>query len=152
MATAVSDLECRDRNQENRDFHKQWEGGNAIKLKSASKNGSTQMKTEKSATSEKKKDCLPEKSKQKKVWMELSRSSTFVLPFFLFFFSCWGWGIVASSLSSLRFFPRLKNVICFATNMTFVPFNFLYQTFIYPASARELWGLKYPSTWLLSIM
>ena len=68
MATAVSDLECRDRNQENRDFHKQWEGGNAIKLKSASKNGSTQMKTEKSATSEKKDwlgSSFQKKSKQK---------------------------------------------------------------------------------------
>ena len=69
MATAVSDLECRDRNQENQDFLEQWVGGNAIKLKSASKNGSTQMKTEKSATSEKKDYWLgssfQKKSKQK---------------------------------------------------------------------------------------
>ena len=72
------------------------------------------------------------KAKKKSGWSSLDLLSTFVLPFFLFFFSCWGWGIVASSLGSLRFFPRLKNVICFATNMTFVPFNFLYQTFIYP--------------------
>ena len=45
------------------------------------------MKTEKSATSEKKKDCLPEKSKQKKVWMELSRSSLdFCIAFLSFLF------------------------------------------------------------------
>ena len=136
MATAVSDLECRDRNQENQDFHKQWLGGNAIKLKSASKMAVHRWKLKSQQHLKRRTTGLAvasKKSQSKKVWSSsecFEARSSRLLYCLSFLFLQLRMRHCSLQPQPPPFFPRLKNVICFATNMTFVPFNFLYETFI----------------------